>query len=149
MSEKNKKFEKWKRSNKTIVFTNGCFDLLHQGHIDLLCKASSYGDKLVVGINSDESVRRLKGLNRPVENEKIRKKKLMKLKFVDDVYVFHDLTPLKLIKSICPNILIKGDDYAISEIVGGDFVINLGGKVITIPLTPGYSTTSSIKKLSK
>ena len=73
----------------------------------------------------------------------------MKLKFVDDVYIFHDLTPLKLIKSICPNILIKGDDYAISEIVGGDFVINLGGKVITIPLTPGYSTTLSIKKLSK
>ena len=147
MSEKNKKYEKWKRSNKTIVFTNGCFDLLHQGHIDLLCKASSYGDKLVVGINSDESVKKLKGSNRPVENEKIRKKKLMKLKFVDDVYIFHDLTPLKLIKSICPNILAKGDDYAISEIVGGDFVINSGGKVITIPLTPGYSTTSSLKKL--
>ena len=100
MFEKNKKYEKWKRSNKTIVFTNGCFDLLHQGHIDLLCEASSYGDKLVVGINSDESVRKLKGLNRPIENEKIRKKKLMKLKFVDDVYIFHDLTPLKLIKSI-------------------------------------------------
>ena len=149
MSEKNKKYEKWKRSNTTIVFTNGCFDLLHQGHIDLLCKASSYGDKLVVGINSDESVRKLKGPKRPFDNQNIRKKKLMELKFVDHVLIFHNSTPLELIKSVSPNVLIKGADYNLRDIVGAEFVTNLGGKVITIPLTPGYSTTLTIKKLGK
>ena len=149
MSEKNKKYEKWKRSNKTIVFTNGCFDLLHQGHIDLLCKASSYGDKLVVGINSDESVRKLKGPKRPFDNQNIRKKKLMELKFVDHVSIFHNSTPLELIKRVSPNVLIKGADYNLRDIVGAEFVSSLGGKVITIPLTPGFSTTLSIKKLGK
>ena len=143
----NKKYENWKKLNKTIVFTNGCFDLLHKGHIDLLYKASTYGDKLVVGINSDESVRKLKGENRPIENQNIRKKKLLKLKFVDEVPIFQESTPLKIIKTICPNVLIKGDDYNISEIIGAEFVTNMGGKVITIPLTPGFSTTLSIKKM--
>jgi len=147
MLGKNKKYENWKKLNKTIVFTNGCFDLLHKGHIDLLYKASTYGDKLVVGINSDESVRKLKGENRPIENQNIRKKKLLKLKFVDEVPIFQESTPLKIIKTICPNVLIKGDDYNISEIIGAEFVTNLGGKVITIPLTPGFSTTLSIKKM--
>ena len=147
MLEKNKKYENWKKLNKTIVFTNGCFDLLHKGHIDLLYKASTYGDKLVVGINSDESVRKLKGENRPIENQNIRKKKLLKLKFVDEVPIFQESTPLKIIKTICPNVLIKGDDYNISEIIGAEFVTNMGGKVITIPLTPGFSTTLSIKKM--
>jgi len=147
MLGKNKKYENWKKLNKTIVFTNGCFDLLHKGHIDLLYKASTYGDKLVVGINSDESVRKLKGENRPIENQNIRKKKLMKLKFVDEVPIFQESTPLKIIKTICPNVLIKGDDYNISEIIGAEFVANMGGKVITIPLTPGFSTTLSIKKM--
>jgi len=147
MLGKNKKYENWKKLNKTIVFTNGCFDLLHKGHIDLLYKASTYGDKLVVGINSDESVRKLKGENRPIENQNIRKKKLLKLKFVDEVPIFQESTPLKIIKTICPNVLIKGDDYNISEIIGAEFVTNMGGKVITIPLTPGFSTTLSIKKV--
>ena len=147
MLGKNKKYENWKKLNKTIVFTNGCFDLLHKGHIDLLYKASTYGDKLVVGINSDESVRKLKGENRPIENQNIRKKKLMKLKFVDEVPIFQESTPLKIIKTICPNVLIKGDDYNISEIIGAEFVTSMGGKVITIPLTPGFSTTLSIKKM--
>ena len=149
MLEKNKKYEKWKKLNQTIVFTNGCFDLLHNGHTDLLYKASKYGDKLIVGINSDKSVRKLKGPQRPVDNQNVRKKKLMELKFVDDVSIFQESTPLKLIKTIRPNVLIKGDDYKISEIVGAEFVSNLGGKVITIPLTPGFSTTLSIKKLGK
>ena len=147
MLGKIKKYENWKKLNKTIVFTNGCFDLLHKGHIDLLYKASTYGDKLVVGINSDESVRKLKGENRPIENQNIRKKKLIKLKFVDEVSIFQESTPLKIIKTICPNVLIKGDDYNISEIIGAEFVTNMGGKVITIPLTPGFSTTLSIKKM--
>lgn len=147
MLGKNKKYENWKKLNKTIVFTNGCFDLLHKGHIDLLYKASTYGDKLVVGINSDESVRKLKGENRPIENQNIRKKKLLKLKFVDEVPIFQESTPLKIIKTICPNVLIKGDDYNIGEIIGAEFVTSMGGKVITIPLTPGFSTTLSIKKM--
>ncbi len=147
MLVKNKKLENWKKLNKTIVFTNGCFDLLHKGHIDLLRKASAYGDKLIVGINSDESVRKLKGENRPIENQNIRKNKLMKLKFVDEVFIFQESTPLRIIETICPNILIKGNDYNTDEIIGAKFVTNLGGKVITIPLTPGFSTTLSIKKM--
>ena len=132
-----KNLEKWKKSKKTIVFTNGCFDLLHRGHINLLTVASKYGDKLIVGINSDESVKKLKGENRPIEDQKTRKKNLLNLNYVDDVYVFEETTPLKIIKFICPDILVKGADYDVHEIVGAKFVSTYGGKVKTIPLTPG------------
>ena len=135
--------------NKTIVFTNGCFDLLHKGHIDLLSIASKYGDKLIVGINSDESVKKLKGEDRPVENQRTRKKKLLNIKYVDDVYVFEESTPLNIIKSICPDVLVKGADYTVNEIIGAKFVLGNGGKVRTIPLTPGYSTTKAIEKMDK
>ena len=148
-SESFKKLEKWKKSKKTIVFTNGCFDLLHKGHINLLTVASKYGDKLIVGINSDESVKKLKGENRPIEDQKTRKKNLLNLKYVDDVYVFEETTPLKIIKFICPDVLVKGADYAVHEIVGAKFVSVNGGKVKTIPLTPGFSTTKSIEKMVK
>ena len=144
-----KKLEKWKKSKKTIVFTNGCFDLLHKGHINLLNVASKYGDKLIVGINSDLSVKKLKGENRPVEDQKTRKKNLINIKYVDDVYVFEESTPLKIIKSICPDVLVKGADYAVNEIIGAKFVLGNGGKVRTVPLTPGYSTTKSIEKMAK
>ena len=144
-----KKLEEWKKSKKTIVFTNGCFDLLHKGHIDLLTVASKYGDKLVVGINSDESVKKLKGEDRPVENQRTRKKKLLNIKYVDDVYVFEESTPLNIIKSICPDVLVKGADYTVPEIVGAKFVLSNGGKVRTVPLTPGFSTTKSIEKMAK
>ena len=135
--------------NKTIVFTNGCFDLLHKGHTDLLLKASKYGDKLIVGINSDKSVKKIKGEKRPIENQNNRKKKLLELEFVDDVHIFEESTPLKLIKSICPDVLVKGEDYIAHEIVGANFVYNKGGKVKTIPLTPGFSTTKAIEKMAK
>ena len=144
-----KKLKKWKKSKKTIVFTNGCFDLLHKGHIDLLTRASKYGDRLIVGINSDESVKKLKGENRPVQNQKTRKKKLLNLKFVNDVYVFEESTPLKIIRSICPDVLVKGADYTVPEIVGAKFVLSNGGKVRTVPLTSGFSTTKSIEKMAK
>ena len=144
-----KKLEEWKKSKKTIVFTNGCFDLLHKGHIDLLTVASKYGDKLIVGINSDESVKKLKGEDRPVENQRTRKKKLLNIKYVDDVYVFEESTPLNIIKSICPDVLVKGADYTVPEIVGAKFVLSNGGKVRTVPLTPGFSTTKSIEKMAK
>mgnify|MGYP000011445616 FL=1 len=148
-SESFKKLEKWKKSKKTIVFTNGCFDLIHKGHINLLTVASKYGDKLIVGINSDESVKKLKGENRPIEDQKTRKKNLINIKYVDDVYIFEESTPLKIIKSICPDVLVKGADYSVSEIIGAKFVLGNGGKVRTVPLTPGYSTTKSIKKMAK
>ena len=141
------KLEEWKNLKKTIVFTNGCFDLLHKGHINLLTVASKYGDKLIVGINSDESVKKLKGENRPIEDQKTRKKNLINIKYVDDVYVFEESTPLKIIKSICPDVLVKGADYAVNEIIGAKFVLGNGGKVRTVPLTPGYSTTKSIEKM--
>ena len=144
-----KKLKEWKKSKKTIVFTNGCFDLLHKGHIDLLTVASKYGDKLIVGINSDESVRKLKGEDRPVEDQKTRKKNLLKIKYVDDVYVFEESTPLNIIKSICPDVLVKGADYTVPEIVGAKFILSNGGKVRTVPLTPGFSTTKSIEKMAK
>ena len=143
------KLEKWKNLKKTIVFTNGCFDLLHKGHIDLLTRASEFGDKLIVGINSDESVKKIKGENRPMEDQKTRKKNLLNLKYVDDVYVFEETTPLNIIKFICPDVLVKGADYTINEIVGSKFVSGNGGKIRIIPLTPGFSTTKSIEKMAK
>ena len=135
--------------HKTIVFTNGCFDLLHKGHTDLLFNASKYGDILIVGINSDESVKKIKGEERPVEDQKTRKKNLLDLKYVYDVCIFEEPTPLKMIKSIRPDVLVKGADYSVHEIVGAEFVFSRGGKVKTIPLTPGFSTTKSIEKMAK
>ena len=144
-----KKLEEWKILKKTIVFTNGCFDLLHKGHIDLLIRASELGDKLIVGINSDESVKKIKGENRPIEDQKTRKKNLLNLNYVDDVYIFEETTPLKIIKFICPDVLVKGADYTVNEIIGSKFVLDNGGKVRIVPLTPGFSTTKSIEKMAK
>ena len=135
----------WRKKNTNIVFTNGCFDLLHQGHLDLLTKASTYGDILIVGLNSDSSVRKIKGKERPIENEKIRSKNLLKLKYVNYVIIFNSETPQDLIKTIMPNVLVKGGDYNDTTIVGSKEVISNGGKVKIIPLTEGYSTSSIIK----
>ena len=135
----------WRKKNTNIVFTNGCFDLLHQGHIDLLSKASTYGDILIVGLNSDSSVRKIKGEDRPFENEKVRSNNLLKLKYVNYVIIFNSETPRDLIKIIMPNVLVKGGDYNDTTIVGAKEVISNGGKVKIIPLTEGYSTSSIIK----
>ena len=142
-------YEQWKTLKKTIVFTNGCFDLLHRGHKDFLLKASKFGNKLIVGVNSDLSVKQIKGDCRPIENQYIREKKLLSLKYVDAVIIFEEHTPLNLIKKICPDVLVKGADYKLDEIIGANFVLGNGGKVHTIPLTPGYSTTNSIAKMIK
>ena len=123
--------------------------MLHKGHTDLLFRASKYGDKLIVGINSDESVKKIKGDDRPIENQETRKKNLLDLEYVDDVYIFEESTPLKMVKSICPDVLVKGADYNINEIVGAKFVVSRGGKVRTLPLTPGFSTTISLEKMAK
>ena len=135
----------WRKKNTNIVFTNGCFDLLHKGHLDLLSKASTYGDILIVGLNSDSSVRKIKGKERPIENEKIRSKNLLKLNYVNYVIIFDSETPQDLIKTIVPNELIKGGDYNDTTIIGAKEVISNGGKVKIIPLTAGYSTSSIIK----
>ena len=141
------KIKKWKKNKKEIVLTNGCFDLLHAGHKYLFRQAKKKNQKLIVLINSDKSVKNLKGNKRPIENQIIRTKNLLDLKYVDDVYIFEESTPLKMIKSICPDVLVKGADYNIHEIVGAKFVLANGGKVRTIPLTPGFSTTKLIEKM--
>ena len=122
---RDKNFEQWKKFNKTIVFTNGCFDLLHKGHKDFLLKASKFGNKLIVGVNSDSSVKQIKGESRPIENQYIREKKLLSLKYVDAVFIFEEHTPLNLIKKICPDVLVKGADYKVDEIIGANFVLKV------------------------
>ena len=134
----------YKSKGFKIVFTNGCFDLLHKGHLDLLKKSSKYGDILIVGLNSDSSVKKLKGASRPIEDEIIRSQKLMSLNYIDHVIKFKQLTPKKLISELKPDVLVKGGDYELNKIVGADEVVSNGGIVKIIPLTPGYSTTSII-----
>lgn len=137
---------KYKNNGLKIVFTNGCFDLLHTGHLDLLKKASELGDKLIVGLNSDSSVKKLKGNNRPIENESVRSNNLLDKVFVDDVIIFNELTPKKLIAQIIPDVLVKGGDYKKEDVVGYSEVTKGGGVVKIIPLTPGFSTTLIINK---
>ncbi|MEY4273121.1 MAG: D-glycero-beta-D-manno-heptose-7-phosphate kinase [Bacteroidota bacterium] len=137
----------WKENNETVVFTNGCFDILHLGHVDYLEKAREAGTKMIVGVNADSSVRQLKGPSRPVNNEYARARILASLQFVDMVIIFEEETPLDLINTLLPDVLVKGDDYSIETIVGAKEVIANGGKVTTIPLVPSYSTTNIIQKL--
>ena len=135
------------KTNKKIVFTNGCFDLLHKGHRDLIKQSFSFGDILIVGLNSDESVKRLKGEDRPMQNEVDRKNALLNTGYVNEVYIFDDDTPLELINLIKPDILVKGGDYTPNEIVGYEEVTSSGGEIKIVPLTPGFSTTSTIENM--
>ena len=137
----------WHRAGKRVVFTNGCFDIVHLGHIDYLEKARSLGDALVLGLNTDASVSCLKGPLRPVVNENARARLMAALQFVDLVTLFDEPTPLELITAIQPDILVKGDDYTINTIVGADVVLQRGGSVQTVALVPGYSTSGLIKKI--
>jgi rfaE bifunctional protein nucleotidyltransferase chain/domain len=132
----------------TIGFTNGCFDILHKGHIRYLADASDLADVFIIGLNSDSSVKRLKGPNRPLQDQESRAISLSALVFIDYVVMFGEDTPLELLKIIRPNILVKGGDYQVETIVGYDLVTSYGGKVITLPLVKGYSTTTIIKKIS-
>ena len=134
------------RNQHTLVFTNGCFDLLHRGHIYYLSRAREIGDLLVVGLNSDASVTRLKGPGRPINPQQARAEVLGGLAFVDHIVIFPEDTPLNLIKAIRPQVLIKGGDYKVEEIVGYQEVNSWGGKVETIPLLEGYSSSSIIKR---
>lgn len=143
-----KKVEIWKFNNQQVVFTNGCFDILHLGHVDYLEKAAALGKKLVIGVNTDASVKTLdKGKNRPINDEQARMRILAALGFVNAVILFSEPTPLELITTLKPNILVKGNDYSVENIVGADVVLENGGEVKTIELVEGYSTTTIINKI--
>jgi rfaE bifunctional protein nucleotidyltransferase chain/domain len=132
-----------------IVFTNGCFDILHRGHLDLIARAADLGNILVVGVNTDDSVRRLKGPKRPITKENDREFQLASLLCVDAVCLFDEDTPKELIEAIKPDVLVKGGDYTIDKIVGADNVMSYGGKVEIIPFLPGYSTTSLVSYIKE
>lgn len=147
LTEINKLVRVWKFLNKKIVFTNGCFDLLHLGHIDYLAQAASLGNKLIIGLNTDASVSRIKGPARPITDQQSRASLIAALFFVDAVVFFDEPTPSDLILAIKPDILVKGADYTVDQIVGADTVLSNGGEVKTIPLIKGYSTTAIEKKI--
>lgn len=147
LPELQRKIAQWRLLRKTIVFTNGCFDILHAGHIASLTAAANHGDVLIVGLNSDASTRNLKGIGRPINNEQSRALMLAALSMVDAVTIFSEPTPLELITAIMPDILVKGGDYKVEEIAGAKEVIENGGEVIINPIVEGFSTTSIINKI--
>jgi rfaE bifunctional protein nucleotidyltransferase chain/domain len=137
----------WRKEKQTIVFTNGCFDILHRGHVDYLSKAADLGNKLIIGVNTDASVSKLKGPHRPIQDQESRMLILASLTFVDAVILFDEPTPYELIKLVQPDILVKGSDYQVENIVGYDIVQAKGGKIKTIDFIPGYSTSAIESKI--
>lgn len=147
-SECLKKIEGWRKNNKKIVFTNGCFDIIHSGHIQYLHEAKKLGNKLIIGLNSDNSVRRLKGESRPVNAQESRAEVLAFMGDVDMVVIFDQDTPIDLIKSVLPDVLVKGGDWKTDQIVGSDIVLNNNGTVKSLSFIEGFSTTSIIDKIA-
>ena len=139
----------WKEQGKTIAFTNGCFDLLHRGHIYSLNQAAKEADYLIVGVNSDHSTKKLKGEGRPVNDEQSRALLLASLVMVDGVVIFNEDTPLELIKKLMPDVLVKGGDYTVEQIAGAREVIAAGGRVVINPIIAGHSTTKLAEKISR
>lgn len=139
----------WHEDGQKVVFTNGCFDILHYGHVDYLEKAKALGNKLIVGLNTDASVSRFKGPDRPIQDQESRAQILASLQVIDLVVFFNEETPLQLISSLLPDILVKGSDYLAENIVGSDVVKKNGGEVKTIEFVPGYSTSRIIEKIKK
>ncbi len=139
--------DSWKSNEEKIVFTNGCFDIIHQGHIDYLAKASNLGTKLIIGVNTDRSVSAIKGEHRPIQDEYSRQMILAAMQFVDAVILFDDDTPINLISRIIPSVLVKGSDYSAKDIVGYDVVINNGGSVETLDFLEGFSTSGIERKI--
>lgn len=148
LPELKKKLAQWRVLTKTVAFTNGCFDILHAGHIAALTEAANHADFLVVGLNSNASVTKLKGEGRPVNDEQSRALILASLCMVDAVVIFTEGTPLELIKNLMPDVLVKGGDYKLEDIVGAKEVMAAGGKVVINPIVTGFSTTTIINKLS-
>lgn len=139
--------KEWKQNGATIIFTNGCFDILHLGHVEYLEQAARLGDVLVVGLNSQGSVSRIKGPSRPIQDEKSRAAVLSSLGCIDAVCIFEEDTPEDLIRALTPDVLVKGGDWRPEQIIGSDWVTGHGGKVISIPYVPGYSTTRIEQKI--
>jgi rfaE bifunctional protein nucleotidyltransferase chain/domain len=139
----------WQAKGETVVFTNGCFDLLHLGHVDYLEKARELGDRLIIGLNTDNSVSRFKGPERPLQDQDSRAQILASLQFVDLVVFFNEDTPFDLISALIPNVLVKGSDYLAENIVGADVVKKAGGVVKTIDFVTGYSTTRIVEKIKR
>jgi rfaE bifunctional protein nucleotidyltransferase chain/domain len=139
----------WKQAGEEIVFTNGCFDIIHRGHIEALAQTADLGDRLIIGLNSDSSIQKLKGEGRPIIDEHSRAILLAALNFVDAVILFPEDTPINLISSLLPDVLAKGGDYKIETIVGHEVVQNNGGKVILVPFVDGFSSTTIIDQIKK
>ncbi|MFO8066939.1 MAG: D-glycero-beta-D-manno-heptose 1-phosphate adenylyltransferase [Bacteroidales bacterium] len=139
--------DQWKKEDERIIFTNGCFDILHFGHIHYLCRAADMGDKLVIGLNTDRSVKKLKGKGRPINEQNARASVLASLFFVDAVCFFDADTPIELIKTVKPDVLVKGGDYKAEDIVGFDIVKASGGEVVCLKFIEGYSSSNIINKL--
>jgi D-beta-D-heptose 7-phosphate kinase/D-beta-D-heptose 1-phosphate adenosyltransferase len=137
----------WRLNGDKIVFTNGCFDLIHLGHLEILARSADLGDKLIVGINSDMSIKKIKGSSRPIIEEDSRAKQLAAIEFIDAVILFNEDTPYDLINILKPDILTKGGDYKKNDIVGNQLINKEQGEVVIIPLTQGYSTTSILEKI--
>jgi rfaE bifunctional protein nucleotidyltransferase chain/domain len=139
----------WKNSGEQVVFTNGCFDIVHRGHIEVLARTADLGGKFIIGLNSDSSIQKLKGEDRPIIDEQARAILLAALSFVDAVVLFSEETPINLISTLIPDVLAKGGDYEIETIVGHEIVQNNGGEVILVPFVDGFSSTTIIDKIKK
>ena len=139
--------KEWRLDGNKIVFTNGCFDLIHLGHLEILARSADLGDRLIVGINSDKSIKRIKGKSRPIIEEDSRAKQLAAIEFIDAVILFNEDTPFDLINILKPDVLTKGGDYKKNDIVGNELINKERGEVVIIPLTQGYSTTSILEKI--
>ena len=137
----------WRLNGDKIVFTNGCFDLIHLGHLEILARSADLGDKLIVGINSDMSIKKIKGSSRPIIEEDSRAKQLAAIEFIDAVILFNEDTPYNLINILKPDVLTKGGDYKKNDVVGNQLINKEQGEVVIIPLTQGYSTTSILEKI--
>ena len=137
----------WKQAGEEVVFTNGCFDIIHRGHIEVLAQTADLGDRLIIGLNSDSSIQKLKGEDRPIIDEQARAILLAALSFVDAVILFPEDTPINLISTLLPDVLAKGGDYEIETIVGHEIVQNNGGEVILVPFVDGFSSTIIIDKI--
>jgi D-beta-D-heptose 7-phosphate kinase/D-beta-D-heptose 1-phosphate adenosyltransferase len=147
LQELQKQVASWRVTNKTVAFTNGCFDILHEGHIFSLTEAAKEADFLIIGVNSDASVKKLKGPQRPINHEKSRSLLLSNLAIVDAVIIFNEQTPLELIKALLPDVIVKGGDYTVDQIVGSKEVIANGGRVVINPIVEGFSTTGIIQMI--
>jgi len=141
--------DKWKENGEKIVFTNGCFDIVHRGHVEVLANTADLGDRLIIGLNSDSSIKDLKGENRPIIDETSRAILLASLQFVDAIVFFTEETPHKLIETLAPDVLAKGGDYKVKEIAGNEVVLENGGEVILVPFIDGFSSTNIVEKIKQ